>query len=194
MKMPFEGMSLLDYAINAALVLSNIAIYKKDKAGLITFAENLDAALLANSKASQMSQISELLYRQETRYLEADYARLYTFVKSRISQRSLLVLFTNFESLSGLNRQLPYLKALSGPHLLMVIIFENTELHSLLGSVPENTEEIYIKTIGEQFAYEKKLIVKEMEKHGIIALLTPPHQLTVQTLNKYLELKSRGMI
>ena len=86
------------------------------------------------------------------------------------------------------------MQKLARVHLLMVILFENTELSGLLHSEPQNVEDIYIKTMGETFAFEKHQIVKEMEQHGIIAMLTPPASLTVNTLNKYLELKARGMI
>jgi uncharacterized protein (DUF58 family) len=194
MKMPFEGMTLLDYAINATLVMSNIAIYKQDKAGLITFAERVSSQIPASSRAIQMSRLQEVLYNQETQFLEADYARLYTALRSTVSQRSLLILFTNFESLTALRRQLPYLQKLARNHLLLVIFFENTELKELLESSPENTEDIYIKTVGEHFAFEKKQIVKELERHGILAILTPPQHVTVNTLNKYLEIKARGML
>lgn len=194
MKMPFEGMSLLDYAINASLVLSNIAIYKQDKGGLITFAEKISSCVPASGKPIQMSLIMEVLYNQQTRFMEADYARLYAFVKRKIAHRSLMLLFTNFESISAMRRQLPYLTKIAKNHLLVVIFFENTELRSLIQSRPADTEEIYVKTIGENFAFEKRQIVKELEHHGIIAILSPPDQLTVNTVNKYLELKSRGMI
>lgn len=194
MKMPFEGMSLLDYAINASLVLSNIAIYKQDKGGLITFAEQVDALLPASNKTTQMNLILEVLYNQQTQFLEADYGRLYAMVKRKIAQRSLLILFTNFESVQALQRQLPYLQRLSRQHLLMVIFFENTELRQLLESRPQRMEDIYIKAIGEQFAFEKQQMVRELERHGIIAVLTPPSQLTVNALNQYLEIKSRGMV
>ena len=194
MKMPFEGMSLLDYAINAALVLCNIAIYKQDRGGLITFAERVHAAVPASSKATQMNRIMEVLYNEETRYLEADYARLSAFLKRQVPQRSLLVLFTNFESLSAMRRQLPYFQRLARSHLLLVILFENTELHELLATEPKRIEDIYIKGIGEHFSLEKRLIVKELEQHGIPAILTPPQHLTVHAVNKYLEMKARGMI
>lgn len=194
MKMPFQGMSLLDYAINASLVLSNIAIYRQDRGGLITFAEKIDTCLPASHKLTQMNRIQELLYNQTTQFLEADYERLYTFIKHKIPQRSLLVLFTNFETLTALRRQLPYLQRIARNHLLVVVFFENTELRELLESHPQNTEEIYIKSIGENFAFEKQQIVREMEKHGIMSILTPPEQLTVNTINKYLEIKSRAMI
>jgi uncharacterized protein (DUF58 family) len=194
MKMPFEGMSLLDYAINAALVLCNIAIYKQDRGGLITFAERVDATVPASSKATQMNRIMEVLYKQDTQYLEADYTRLFAHIKRHIPQRSLLVLFTNFESLAAMRRQRPYFERLARSHLLLVILFENTELHELIDATPERMEDIYIKGIGEHFSLEKRLIVRELEQHGIPAILTPPQHLTVHAVNKYLEMKSRGMI
>jgi len=193
MKMPFEGMTLMDYAINASLVMSNIALYKSDKAGLISFAEEVDTSLPASNRPNQMHRILEVLYNQETAFLEADYERLYTFLKRRLSSRSLLLLFTNFESLSALKRQLPYLQAINRSHLLMVIFFENTELKGLLEQEANELEDIYVKTIGEDFSFQKKRIAKELEKHGILSLLTSPSQLTVDTLNRYLEIKSRGM-
>jgi uncharacterized protein (DUF58 family) len=107
MKMPFNGMTLLDHAINASLVLANVALVKQDKAGLITFSENLDNFLLADKKPTQMNLILEALYRQQTRFLEPDYEKLFSVIRNRITNRSLLVLFTNFESLEGLQRELP---------------------------------------------------------------------------------------
>lgn len=194
MKSPFEGLSLLDYAINSALVISNIAIRKQDKAGLITFSDKIGAIIPADRKSSQMYRIMEMLYSQKTRFLEADFERLYIHVRRRITQRSLLLLFTNFETLSSLKRQLPYLRKLSRDHLLVVIFFVNTELKTLQESKPKNTEEVYVKTIAEKFAFEKRQIVKELERHGIQSILTTPENLSVRTINKYLELKARGMI
>ena len=194
MKMPFEGMTLLDYAINASLVLSNIALLKKDKAGILPFADKIQSVLAADGKSVQMQKIMELLYHQTTTFPEADYERLFVFTKNKITQRSLLVLFTNFESLTSMRRQLPYLRRLAQNHLLMVVFFENTEIKSLLTTEPQTTEEVYIKTIAENFNFEKKQIVRELEQNGMVAMLTSPQSLTVNTLNKYLELKSRGRI
>lgn len=194
MKMPFEGLSLLDYAINASLVLSNVALNKQDKAGILTFSERIGSLLPADRRKSQMQAILETLYNQKTRYLESDLERLYITVRKKITQRSLLVLFTNFETLSALQRQLPYLRKIARYHLLLVIFFENTELKQLVDNPAKDVEEIYTKIIAEKFAYEKKLIVKELHQAGIAAILTAPKNVTVNTLNKYLELKARGAI
>jgi uncharacterized protein (DUF58 family) len=194
MKMPFEGMTLLDYAINAALVLSNVALQKQDKAGLITFAQQLDAFIPADKKPTQINNILETLYRQETNFLEPDFEKLFSVVRNQITQRSLVVLFTNFESIESLERELPSLKRLAHYHLLMVIFFDNTELKVLAESEARKTEDIYIKTIAEKYRYEKQLIAKELQKHGIISVLSTPQNLTVNGLNKYLELKNKQSI
>jgi uncharacterized protein (DUF58 family) len=194
MKMPFEGMSLLDYAINATLILSRVALIKQDKAGVITFSEEAGKILPADRKAGQMNEILETLYSQQTKFLESDFEKLYTLMRTRITQRSLVILFTNFESLSGLDRQLVYIRSIARRHLVLVVFFENTELKQLRESRVDTMEELYIKTIADKFAYEKRLIVKELQKHGILTILTTPQKLTVDTVNKYLELKARQAI
>ena len=194
MKMPFDGMSLLDHAINASLVLSNVALVKQDKAGLITFAENLDTFLLADKKPTQMNLVLESLYRQKTQFLEPDFEKLFSVIRNRITNRSLLILFTNFESLESLQREMPALRKIAHYHLLLVVFFENTELKTLIEKRATTIEDIYIKTIAEKFAFEKRLMIKELHKNGIPSILTIPEHLTVNTVNKYLELKTRMSI
>ena len=194
MKMPFEGMALLDYAINATLILSRVALIRQDKAGLVIFSDQVGQFLPADQKSTQMAAILETLYNLQTQFPETDYEKLHALIRTRITQRSLLVLFTNFESLSSLQRQLPYIRSIARNHLLMVVFFENTELASLVSAQVKNVEELYIKTIAAKFAYEKRLIVKELQQHGILTVLTSPQRLTIDTVNKYLELKARQAI
>jgi uncharacterized protein (DUF58 family) len=194
MQMPFEGLSLLDYAINASLVLSNIALKKEDKAGIITFSDKIGTILKADRRRAQLHAILEVLYNQKTKYQESDYEMLYAQIRHNLHQRALLVLFSNFGSVNALYRQLPYLRKIARNHLLVVVFFEDTELDLILESQPVNTEEVFIKTIAEQFMFEKKQMVKELEAIGIHAILTPPANLTVNVINKYLELKSRRLI
>ncbi len=194
MKMPFDRMSLIDYAINTSLVISNIALLKQDKAGIIAFNNKVNSVLPAERNSLQMKKIVELLYKQETDYLESDYEKLASVVKTKLKQRSLLLFYTNFESANSLKRQLKYFKSLTASHLLIVIFFYNTGLNELLNKKANSLEEIYHKTIAEKFSYEKKVIQKELAAVGIQSILTTPQQLSINTINKYLELKARGMI
>lgn len=194
MKMAFEGMTLLDYAINSALVLSNIALQKQDKAGLVTFGRQVDSFIQADKKPVQMNTILEALYKQQTNFLEPDMEKLFSIVRNRITHRSLLVMFTNFESIESLLRVLPSLRKLAHYHLLLVVFFENTEVKQLVEKKAASVEDIYIKTIAARHVYEKQMMVKELQKNGIVALLSTPQRLTVDTINKYLEIKTRQSI
>ena len=194
MKMPFEELKLLDYAINSALAFSNIALRKNDKAGLITFAKKVENIIAASNKKTHLNTINEALYNISTKYSDSDFGYLYALIKRKITQRSLLILYTNFEHISSLKRQLPFLQAISKYHLLVVVFFENTELDNLIAENAEDIQTIYHKTVAEKFAFEKRLIVKELESQGIYVILTKPKHLTINVINKYLEFKAKGFI
>ncbi|MFI5204338.1 MAG: DUF58 domain-containing protein [Flavobacteriales bacterium] len=194
MRPAFKGLTLLDHAINASLVVTNIALNKYDRAGLITFSDKIGAVLQADRTPGQLKKIIEVLYRQRTRFLEANYELLFHTTQQYVKGRSLFILFTNFDSLYGLQRVLPILRKINQRHLLMVVFFENTELTSVIGSDVKNVSDIYLNTIAQRFSEEKKYMVNELRKYGIQALLTTPEKLSIDTINKYLELKSRGMI
>nr|WP_236778485.1 DUF58 domain-containing protein [Pseudalgibacter alginicilyticus] len=194
MKMPFDKLSLLDYAINATLIISSLVLKKQDKAGMFSFSKKVENMVVAERRTSQMRLILENLYNVSTDYFESDYSRLYTSIKQYIPHRSLLLLYTNFETLDGLHRQLPYLKAIAKNHLLIIIFFKNTELNSMVSEKAETIQHVYDKVIAEKFAFEKRLIVNELKKYGIYSILTTPQNLTINTINKYLEIKARGLI
>jgi uncharacterized protein (DUF58 family) len=126
--------------------------------------------------------------------MESDFSRLYVDLKQSVTQRSLILLYTNFETIDALRRQISYLKGIAKNHLLIVVFFDNTELNRLIDMQTKNVQEVYDKVIAEKFAFEKRLIVRELKQHGIQSILTQPENLTMDTINKYLELKARGMI
>lgn len=194
MRMPFEGLSLMDYAINTTLTISNIVLKKQDKAGLITFSDVIGATIKAERKAGQLNKILEALYKEKERKGEANYELMYEAMSRLINVRSLLLLFTNFESQYALERALPTLRRLNQQHLLVVVFFENTEIRKLAGEPVEKITDIFRQTIARQFLLDKREMVYKLRQYGIQTILTRPQDLTLNTINKYLELKSRGLI
>lgn len=194
MHMPFDGLSLMDYAINATLAISNIALKKYDKAGLLTFSDKLGGVLKADSKPTQLNALLHALYRESARPVEANYDLLYYAVRKLISTRSLVLLFTNFERLSALDRVLPVLRKINHFHLLVVVLFENTEVVQGARQPVQSVEDIYVQTAARKYLYEKQQIVQKLRRFGIQTVYTKPEALSVQTINTYLELKARGMV
>lgn len=193
MQLVFDGLTLLDYAVNSTLAISNVILKKQDRAGVLSFSKKLEDWVIAERRNSQMSLISEALYNVRTDFSESDFSALYAVIKRKITQRSLLILFSNFETFDGLQRQLPYLRALAKNHLVLVVFFKNTELEQLINKKSKNIQDVYDSIIAEKFMFEKKRIVNELKKYGIQSVLTSPKELTGNAINKYLEIKTRGL-
>ncbi len=194
MQISFNGMTLLDYAINSSLALLNIVLKKYDNAGLITFSKKINCIVKANNKNNQLQSILEHLYNEQPGEFEANYELLYDSLKANIKNRSLLMLFTNFESYDSLKRIIPILKKINHSHLLVVNFFENVELNNYILEDTKTVEEIYLKTIAEKFKFEKQRILSELTKQNIQVVISKPNDLSLNSINKYLELKARGLI
>lgn len=194
MHMPFNGLSLFDYAVNASLVIANIVLGKQDKAGLFTFAEVPKARIKADRGKHQLKKILEGLYNESEGSVEANYESMYMSLRDLINGRALLFLYTNFESIYALQRALPQLRKLNDQHLLVVVFFENTEVSSKTSATVETVEDIYRQVTAETYMLTKVQLVQQLRQFGIMSILTKPENLTVASINKYLELKSRGMI
>ena len=194
MQLPFNGLSLLDYSINSSLVILNIALKKEDKVGLITLDSKQATVLNAEKNRSQIRKVLEKLYHIKDQDLESNYEILYSTVRKKISQRSLLFFFTNFESQYALERVLPILRKLNILHLLVVVFFENEEVSNLSLGNAANLEDIYIQTMAQKFVSTKYQLAQTLKVHGIQVIYTKPKDLSMNTINKYLELKARGLI
>ncbi|MBR6182092.1 MAG: DUF58 domain-containing protein [Prevotella sp.] len=194
MQQTFNGMTLLDYSINAALVLSYVAINKQDKAGLITFADKFDTFVPADRKTTQMQLIQENLYHQQTVFGESDYSMLCPNVNKLVGRRSFMMLYTNFTDFGSLERQLPYLVLFNTYHRLLVVFFEDMELNDFTRTPSESMEDLYQHVVAEKLVYERRLIANTLMQNGIYCLLTTPNKLSVDVINKYMEMKSRQLL
>ena len=194
MQQAFRQMTLLDYAINASLMLSFVAVRKDDKAGLITFADHTDTFLAPSKRQGQMERIMDTLYAEQTQFGESDFSELLQTVMQRVRKRSLLVVFTSFADRQAMQRQLPYLMQMSRQHRVLVVFFADNDMLDYLHSPRRTTEDYYRHVIIQRMLHDQQLIVSELRQHGILALLTTPQNLSVDVVNSYLEIKSRELI
>ena len=194
MQQTFRGMTLLDYAINASLMLSYVAVRKMDKAGLVCFADRTDTFVAPSRRHGQMERLLDTLYSQQTQWGESDFGELLATLNSRLAKRSLLVVYTSFSSMHAMERQLPYLKQLNMRHRLLVVFFVDNELSGFLRGTPVTTEDYYQHVIVEKMLHEQRLIVSRLRQHGILGMLTTPQNLSADVVNRYLEMKEQQAI
>jgi uncharacterized protein (DUF58 family) len=174
--------------------MANIALKKYDKAGLITFSKKAGATLKAERSKIQLRKILEQLYNEKTSENEADYDLLMSLTRKMLYGRSLILLYSNFETLVSLERVLPYLRRLNKLHLLVVIFFEDEEIEAFSEHRAEKIDLIYQVTLAGRYLNQKRKMNAILQSHGIQTILTTPANLSIATVNKYLELKAKGRI
>jgi len=185
---------MLDYSINSALVFSNITLKKGDKTGVITFSDKIGSQLAAEKVNGQLRRIMELLYNQKTHYREANFELLFESIRKTIKTRSMLILYTNFETEFAMRRALPILRKINQKHVLVVVFFKNNELEEMAYQPVKTTRDIYKTVVSEKMVSVKSRIAQELSQNGIHTILTRPEELSINSINKYLELKAKGAI
>lgn len=191
----FNNLSLLDYAINSSLSISNIALKKDDKAGLITFSDKIGTTIKASREKNQLHKILRALYNEEERVnVDGDFDLLYRGVKNIIRGRSLLFLYTNFENEDTLKKSINILKKIGKYHLLVVVLFENKILENFVNIPAKNVKDVFEKTAAKYTLDKKQTLTSLLNLYGIETILTSPENLSINIVNKYNELKSKGLI
>lgn len=194
MQHTFNGLSLLDHAINSTMQLSYLALSRADNAGVLTFEKSIGAFVPAARTSNQLNKLVLALYEEISQFHQSDYFSLYEFCKRKIQKRSLLVIYTTFDSLSALRRQLPYLKRLALSHVVLVTFFVDKDIEDLATAPADDTLGYVTQMVAQKFSFEQKLIINELHRYGIYSLLTPPEKLTANVINRYLEFKARNVI
>ena len=190
MQQAFQGMTLLDYAINASLAISYVAMRKEDRAGLITFDDNLGTFVAADRRPGHINKLMETLYAEQTEFEETDFSALSVAIGRHISKHSLLILYTNFMGLVSLQRQLPFLQQIARRHRLLVVFFDDVELQQFLTSPAQTGEERCQHEVAEKFVAEKQLVSATLRQYGILSMLTTPQDLSVNVINRYLAMRA----
>lgn len=194
MKMPFHGRTLLDYAINATLALTRTVIAAHDKAGVLAFAHRQSEFLPPAKEWRQFGKVNEFLYKLETGFLESDFEYLYKFMRANIRRRSLIILFTNFDSENALKRNFRYIKDIARHHLLVVVFFEDSQARELVDTEAPDIPAIYERAVNFDKIHKNQLLAHELRKAGIRTVLTPPEKLGVQVINEYLGIKKQQIL
>jgi len=191
---PFDGLSLLDYAINSTLALLNVALLRGDRVGLLGFDRQVHTHVPTAARPEHLRRILEMLYRQKSTDFEPDYGALYQHVRRNVRGRSLLLMYTNFETLVSLERNLPVLRQLARMHLLVVVMFVNREVGAELYHEPTTIKDAYLHTIAAEHDATQARIAATLAQAGIIVMRTTPQELTADAVSQYLEIKKGGRL
>jgi len=183
-----NGYKKLDYAINAALVLSDIVNQQGDKVGLLVFDSKVQANILPGQGASHRAHLMETLYNVADNRQTADYEGAFQSLCQRQKRRSLVFIFTDFEILEEAEDLIAHIKILKRRHLPVVVFMQNEGLTKLAETTdtPGAYDKI-LRSTAQEFVMERKKILRTLNVMGIPSVESDAENFTVSAVNRYLQ-------
>lgn len=194
MRPPIGDIQKLDYAVNAALLASYVATLRGDQVGMLTFADDVGVYLAPHKGRGQFYTMLELLYNVQSQPVEADYARALGYLSIKNKRRSLIIVFSDLATLDAAQPLIAYMARLARHHLPLLVIMNDPNITSIAARQPASSNEVYQRAVAEQLLDERRVILDTLNRAGVLTLDVPADKLSVAVINKYLELKTRGVL
>ncbi len=189
-----DGLTKLDHAVNAALFLSFVAIKNGDRVGLVVFADGVKSYLQPNSGRTQYRKIVDALYSARPHLTYVDYLALFKELNVRLLRRSLLCVFTDFIDEDQASTMVDPMRRLAKRHVPLCLSVKDTALASLLSTQPPEAETAYQHAVASELLLEREAMKRKIGQGGVQMIDVNPDELSLAAVNKYLEIKARGVL
>ena len=191
MSSTLAGLTKLDHAVNTALMLSYVATAKGDEVGLLGFADTVRSYAVPRRGRKQFLRLTEELRRLEVTTTEPDYRAAFEFLRARTARRALVVLFTDLVDEDASRALVAAVTRLAGNNLVLCCLLADPQLAEVATRVPSSTTELYERVVAEDVREARARALAILRRRGVHTIDVPAERLTVATIQRYLELKSR---
>lgn len=189
-----EGMTMLDHAVNSALVLGYQVIKKGDKIGLFTFSDAPKAFLPPGRGKAHFYSFVKHLYAVQADRVEPGYETTLRALSTSRLKRSLIMIITDLTSGDAVNKMLESIPLLSRKHLPVIISVIDPRLKQVANAIPESSNEIYQKIAARSMIAKVAKLNKMIEKIGVASIMITPDQLNSSLLSNYMKVKLRNQL
>jgi uncharacterized protein (DUF58 family) len=188
----FEGLSRLDYLVNATLMLAHVALRQRDRFSLLAFSDRIEAYLPPVQQATSTERVARALYELQPRLVESDYGAACRFLAARHRRRSLICLMTDVIDRTASSVIIDYLARFARYHLPLAVTIRNPELHALAEQPLSSGPDPYAKAVAIDAVAAREEALTAMRHRGVDVLDVSPHALLPDLINRYVRIKSRG--
>jgi uncharacterized protein (DUF58 family) len=136
----------------------------------------------------------DALYAIEPGMVEPSYARAFNYLDVNCRRRSLVVILTDLVDEEASAELLAYTRQLIPHHLPLIVTIGDSDLRALVGEVPATVEEVYRQSVAEQLLRQREAALRRITRAGGLALDVPVGNLSIELVNKYLDVKERGAL
>ncbi|HYE75357.1 MAG TPA: DUF58 domain-containing protein, partial [Blastocatellia bacterium] len=189
-----DHLSKLDHAINAALAMGYVAVRGGDNIGLLVFTREVNTYLAPERSHTQINAMLEALYNVKAQMVEPSYTRAFQYFMRNCKRRSLVVILTDLIDREASAELLAHTATLIPRHLPLIVTIADKDLRSLAAGIPHNATDVYRQSVAEELLQQREEALARITELGGLALDVPAGQLSFQLVNKYLEVKARGLL
>jgi uncharacterized protein (DUF58 family) len=189
-----ERETKLDLAIHATLALMSAAARGGDNAGIVVFGRRIKSYLPPKRGGEHMDAALEALYAVEPEMIEPSYARAFEFIAANCKRRALVVVLTDLVDEEGSRELLTSLKLLRPRHLPLVVTIGDRDLKEVVRHTPANTRDLFTQSVAEEIIHQREAALRRVESQGGLALDVTAAALAPTLLEKYLQVKERGLL
>ncbi len=189
-----DNLSKLDHAINAALAVGFVANRGSDNIGLLAFTREVVTYLPPQQGHAQINAMLEALYNLKPSMIEPSYARAFQYFSQHCKRRSLVIILTDLIDREASAELLAYTATLMPRHLPLIVTIGDNDLRALAAETPQKVADVYRQSVAEELLQQREEALARITELGGLALDVPAGQLSFQLVNKYLEVKARGIL
>jgi uncharacterized protein (DUF58 family) len=194
MRTRVAGLSKLDYAINAALALSQVALYSGDRVGLLAYGRHIRQRVPAARGSAHLMQITRQLALAQEDEWEADHLQAAGRLLTDQKRRSLVVWITELAETAMTPEVMEAAFQLMPRHLVLFVVIGQPDLSALAGKRPQDTPEMYEVAAAQEILHRRELLLARLRERGALALETTSSKLSTTVVNSYLEIKQRSQL
>ncbi len=189
-----SGLSLLDHSLNAALLLSYVALRQGDSVGVIAFADRVLSFVPPRGGMKQMNQLLHASFNRFPELVESRYDDAFLYLNSHCKKRSLVVLVTNVIDEVNAHQIESYLRNVAGRHLPLGVILRDHRLFDAADRDPASDEQLFEAAAASEILTWRHQVLRDLEHRGVLTLDVFPEDMTAPLVNSYLEIKARQLL
>lgn len=183
-----------DYAITAAMSVASIASLANDKVGLVAFASEILHAYAPRTSGRSLAHIAGEVHSLEPRFEESDYDRAFAYVRSHVHKRSLVVFFTDMVDPVAQSAVLAQIGTLSRRHLVVCAFMNDAAIDRTLEREPQTASDVFASGVALELREERRVAAAALRHLGVQVIDVPAHDLTTALIDRYLQIKQRGLL
>ena len=188
------GLSPLDHALNATLMLAHVALIRGDQVGLLAFSDGIKAYVPPGGGPRRINRIVHSVHNLFPELVEPRFDRAFVELEKRCRKRSLVILMSNL--FDEVNAQIvaDHLGNVVGRHLPLGVFLRDHDIFALADSAPESGPGLYKSAAAAALLNWRERAIAGLRLRGVLTLDAFPDELTAPLINQYLQIKARHLL